>query len=41
MRVLDVLELLGAGAGFDEILTDYPALERDHLLAALTYAPTA
>ena len=41
MRVLDVLELLGAGAGFDEILTDYPALERDDLLAALTYAPTA
>ena len=38
MRVLDILELLGAGADFDEILTDYPSLERDDLFAALTYA---
>jgi uncharacterized protein (DUF433 family) len=38
MRVTDVLELLGAGATFDEILKDYAFLERDDLLAALTYA---
>ncbi len=38
MRVVDVLELLGAGASFEEILTDYPALERDDLLASIMYA---
>jgi uncharacterized protein (DUF433 family) len=38
MRVVDVLELLGAGASFEEILADYPTLERDDLLAALAYA---
>ena len=38
MRVVDVLELLGAGASFEEILADYPSLERDDILAAITYA---
>ena len=38
MRVVDVLELLGAGASFEEILTDYPSLEREDILAAITYA---
>lgn len=38
IRVSDVLELLGAGASFDEILADYPYLERDDILAAVTYA---
>ncbi len=38
MRVSDVLELLGAGASFEEVLRDYPFLERDDILAALTYA---
>jgi len=38
MRVTDVLELLGAGAPFEEILRDYPFLERDDILAAITYA---
>jgi uncharacterized protein (DUF433 family) len=38
MRVSDVLELLGAGASFDEILSDYPFLEREDILAALAYA---
>jgi uncharacterized protein (DUF433 family) len=28
IRVTDVLELLGAGASFDEILRDYPFLAR-------------
>jgi len=38
MRVSDVLELLGAGASFEEILADYPFLEREDILAALEYA---
>jgi uncharacterized protein (DUF433 family) len=38
IRVTDVLELLGAGASFDEILHDYPTLERQDILAALTYS---
>jgi len=38
MRVSDVLELLGAGASYEEILRDYPFLEREDILAALTYA---
>jgi uncharacterized protein (DUF433 family) len=28
IRVSDILELLAAGASFQEILSDYPALER-------------
>lgn len=38
MRVVDVLELLAAGASFEEILGDYPFLEREDILAALDYA---
>jgi uncharacterized protein (DUF433 family) len=38
IRVTDVLELLSAGASFDEILEDYPYLEREDLLAAIEYA---
>jgi uncharacterized protein (DUF433 family) len=38
MRVTDVLELLAAGASFDEILKDYPFLEREDILAAIDYA---
>jgi uncharacterized protein (DUF433 family) len=38
IRVSDVLELLSAGASFEEILADYPFLERDDILAALSYA---
>ena len=38
IRVSDVLELLGAGASYDEILADYPFLERDDILAVLEYA---
>lgn len=38
IRVSDVLELLGAGASFDEILSDYPSLEREDILAAIDYA---
>jgi uncharacterized protein (DUF433 family) len=38
VRVSDILELLGAGAPFEEILGDYPFLEREDILAAITYA---
>lgn len=38
MRVTDILELLSAGAPFEEILEDYPFLEREDLFAVLEYA---
>ncbi|HKW77024.1 MAG TPA: DUF433 domain-containing protein [Terriglobales bacterium] len=38
MRVTDVLELLASGASFEEILADYPFLEREDILAAIDYA---
>jgi uncharacterized protein (DUF433 family) len=38
LRVTDVLELIGAGASFEEILKDYPFLEREDILAAIDYA---
>jgi uncharacterized protein (DUF433 family) len=38
IRVTDVLALIASGASFDEILTDYPSLEREDILAAIDYA---
>jgi uncharacterized protein (DUF433 family) len=38
IRVIDVLQLLSSGADHDEILRDYPDLERDDILACLEYA---
>ena len=38
MRVLDVLELLAFGASHDEIVEDYPWIERDDIKACLAYA---
>ena len=38
IRVTDVLELLAAGASFEEILADYPVLEGEDILAAIEYA---
>lgn len=38
MRVTDLLDLLAADAPFEEILRDYPFLERDDILAAIAYA---
>jgi len=38
IRVTDILAFLGAGASFEEILKDYPFLEREDILAALDYA---
>jgi uncharacterized protein (DUF433 family) len=37
VRVKDILELLAAGAGHDEILQDYPVLEAEDILAALQF----
>jgi uncharacterized protein (DUF433 family) len=38
IRVTDILELLSAGASFEEILGDYPFLAREDILAAIQYA---
>lgn len=38
IRVCDVLELLANGATIEEILADYPCLERDDIFAAIAYA---
>jgi uncharacterized protein (DUF433 family) len=38
IRVTDVLEMLAGGATEDEILTDFPYLEREDIRAALAYA---
>jgi uncharacterized protein (DUF433 family) len=38
IRVKDVLDLLAAGAGREEILEDYPLLEPEDITAALEYA---
>jgi uncharacterized protein (DUF433 family) len=38
IRVVDILEMLSCGTSFDEILEDYPYLEREDILAALAYA---
>ena len=37
IRVSDVLELLSAGATFDEVLEAYPYLEREGIQAAIQY----
>lgn len=38
IRVVDILEMLAHGASEDEILADFPDLERDDIRAALAYA---
>ncbi len=38
IRVTDILELLSAGASVEEILEDYPSLERADILASIEYA---
>ena len=35
IRVTDILQLLSAGAPYEEILEDYPDLQRDDILAAI------
>jgi len=38
IRVIDVLDLLAAGQTPDEILRDFPDLEREDIQASLRYA---
>lgn len=38
IRVTDILQLLAHGASFEEILEDYPFLEREDVYAAIEYA---
>jgi uncharacterized protein (DUF433 family) len=38
IRVVDILQLLSAGASLEEILKDYPFLEREGILASIEYA---
>jgi len=38
IRVTDILELLANDASIEEILTDYPSLQREDVLAAIAYA---
>jgi uncharacterized protein (DUF433 family) len=38
MRVMDILELLAAGASHAEILEDYPYIQADDIRACLIYA---
>lgn len=38
IRVSDILDLLAAGASYEEILQDYAFLEREDILAAIAYA---
>lgn len=33
-----ILEMLAAGEGIDEILKDYPSLNKEHIKSALLYA---
>lgn len=38
IRVQDILDMLAAGTSEEEILRDYPYLERDDIRAAMAYA---
>lgn len=38
IRVTDVLELLASDASHEEILKDYPDLQREDIFAAIEYA---
>jgi uncharacterized protein (DUF433 family) len=38
IRVTDILELLANEASVEEILADYPSLQREDIFAAIAYA---
>lgn len=38
IRVMDVLDMLASGMSEDEILADFPYLERDDIKASLVFA---
>jgi uncharacterized protein (DUF433 family) len=37
IRVSDILEMMGDGVSMEEILTDFPDLEREDILASLQF----
>jgi uncharacterized protein (DUF433 family) len=41
MRVVDVLEMLAAGATAEEIVADFPYIAMEDIRAALAYAASA
>lgn len=38
IRVIDILEMLGEGVSMEEVLSDFPDLEREDILACLQFA---
>jgi uncharacterized protein (DUF433 family) len=38
IAINDILQWLASGVSHQEILEDYPALKKEHILAALTFA---
>lgn len=38
IRVSDILEMLGEGVSMEQILADFPDLEREDILASLQFA---
>jgi uncharacterized protein (DUF433 family) len=38
IRVNDILEMLGQGVSMEEILADFPDIEREEILACLQFA---
>lgn len=38
IRVSDLLEMLGEGVSMEEVLADFPDLEREDILASLQFA---
>lgn len=38
IRVSDILEMLGEGVTIEEVLADFPDLEREDILASLQFA---
>jgi uncharacterized protein (DUF433 family) len=38
IRVSDILEMLGDGVSMEEILADFPDIEREDILASLQFA---
>ncbi len=38
IRVSDILEMLGEGVSMEEVLADFPDLEREDILACLQFA---
>jgi uncharacterized protein (DUF433 family) len=38
IRVSDILEMLGDGVSMEEVLNDFPDLEREDILACLQFA---